>query len=45
MEKLIEGKDFTIVDGVLTVNEGVKHIPESQFSNFENNEKAGNLNS
>ena len=36
MQKLIEGKDYTIVDGVLTVNEGVKHIPEFQFSDSEN---------
>ena len=31
MDKLIEGRDYTIVDGVLTVNEGVTRIPTNTF--------------
>jgi len=36
MEYLVEGKDYTLIDGVLTINEGVTHIPSK---NFENNTK------
>ena len=33
MEYLVEGRDYKFIDGVLTVNEGVTHIPCRCFTN------------
>ena len=31
MEPLVEGKDYTLIGGVLKINEGVRHIPKFSF--------------
>jgi len=34
MEPLIEKKDYTLINGLLKINEGVRHIPTKCFENY-----------